>query len=346
MPRPPNVGRLGTHHSGIAMPTAPDSALPRRALVVSGDVIARESTAAMLKLDGFDVAEAADAMHALTIFARDWYPLVITDRNVPLIDGIEFVSRLRVMALAPIYVIMLTDRSDVRDHELGYCGGVDQYLLQLNHPAELRPKVHAGMLALRRRQSSRSGQSGGPAIVDLETGAHTARHLVGRLHSEIVHCSRIRCVLQILSVAVETRDERVLARKNIGRTVSETLMSAVTDAIRPRMDWIARLPAPAHTYRLALVMPESEHIDAASVEQRIRNAFAHWNTFADDSELRLSAGLAMVASGQELPTALELLGQAERSRRGRDAARSGIDTSRTGIYHVQREMLPDTQSAA
>ncbi|MFL6550959.1 MAG: PleD family two-component system response regulator [Povalibacter sp.] len=313
--------------------------MPRRALIVSADVVALESTAALMKLDGFDVAEAADAVHALTIFARDWYPLVITDRSVPLIDGIEFVSRLRVIALAPIYVIMLTDSNDVRDHELGYCSGVDQYLMRRNHPTDLRPKVHAGLIALRRRQSVRTGQADGPAIVDLETGAHTARHLVGRLHAEIAHSARSGGALQILSIAVETHDERVLSRKNMAGTVSEKLLTAVCAEIRPRVDWVARLPAPAHTCRLALVMPESEYVDAAAVEQRIRNAFAHWNTQSEHSELRLSAGLAMLTHGPELPTALGLLGQAERSRRGRD-------TSMTGIYHVQREINAEAQNAA
>lgn len=321
------------------MSAASQNSLPRRALVVDGDTVSRESTAALLKLEGFEVSEAADAVHALTIFARDWYPLVITNRNVPLMDGVEFVSRLRVIALAPIYVIMVTDSNDVRDHELGYCGGVDQYLLAHNHPTDLRPKVRAGLIALHRRQTSRTARGDVPAVVDLETGAHTARHLVGRLHAEIVHSSRSHALLQILSIAVETSDERVFARKNIEGTVSDTLMHAVQDAIRSRIDWVARLPAPAHTVRIAVVMPESTHIDPAAVEQRIRNAFAHWNTESDQSELRLSAGVALVTRDQEPPTALELLGQAERSRRGRD-------TGRTGIYHVQREMMSEAQNAA
>jgi PleD family two-component response regulator len=321
------------------MSAAKENSLPRRALVVDGDTVSRESTAALLKLEGFDVAEAADAVHALTIFARDWYPLVITTRNVQLLDGIEFVSRLRVIALAPIYVIMLTESNDVRDHELGYCGGVDQYLLAHNHQTDLRPKVRAGLVALHRRQASRTARADGRAVVDIETGAHTARHLVGRLHAEIAHSNRSQGVLQILSVAVETSDERVLARKNIPGTVSETLMRAVHDAIRPRIDWVARLPAPTHTVRLAVVMPESWHIDAAAIEQQIRNAFAHWDTQSDQSELRLSAGVALVGRDQEPPTALELLGQAERSRRGRDSGR-------TGIYHVQRELMAEAQNAA
>ena len=175
--------------------SSPEHSLPRRVLIVDGDPITRESTTALLKLEGFDIAAAADGAHALTMFARDWYPLVITARNIPMLDGIEFASRLRVIALAPVYVIMLTGSTDVRDHELGYCAGVDQYLMQQSYPGELLPKVQAGLTALRRRQSSRARRADEPATVDLENGAHTARHLVGRLRAEIVHSARTRGLL-------------------------------------------------------------------------------------------------------------------------------------------------------
>lgn len=319
------------------MSSTAENPLPRRALVVDANPVGRDSAAALLKLDGFDVAIAADGAQALTMFARDWYPLVITDRKVPMIDGIEFASRLRVIALAPVYVIMVTDSTDVRDHELGYCAGVDQYLMQQNFPGELVPKVHAGMTALRRRQSSRTGRAGEPATVDLENGAHTARHLVGRLRAEIVHSSRSRGLLQILSIGIDTDDDRV-AREQIGATISNALVAAVHDAIRPKLDWVARLPAPAHTCRLAVVMPESGPMDAANAEQRIRNAFAHWNTESANSAVRLSVGIASLSRGEMPPTALELLGQAERARRGKDNAR-------TGIFFVQR-MQSDSQHAA
>jgi len=317
------------------MSTSADRSIPRRALIVDGDDAARESTAAVLKLEGFEVAAAADGAQALTMFARDWYPLVITNRNIPMLDGIEFASRLRVIALAPVYVIMLTGSSDVRDHELGYCAGVDQYLMQQNFPGELLPKVQAGLVALRRRQSSRTGRADEPATVDLENGAHTARHLVGRLRAEIVHSARTRGVLQILSIGIDTDDALVFARQNIGTSVSNALLAVVHDAIRPKLDWVARLPAPQHTCRLAVVMPESGITDSATIEQRIRNAFAHWNSESERSEIRLSVGLAALSRGQMPPTALELLGQAERARRGKD-------NGRTGIFAVQR----DAQNAA
>lgn len=308
------------------MSSSPDNALPRRALVIDDDPATRESTAALLKLEGFTVTTANDGAEALTVFARDWYPLVITSRNIPALDGIEIASRLRVIALAPVYIVMLTGSTDARDHELGYCAGVDQYLLLHNYPGELVGKAEAGMVALRRRRTSQTGRANEPATVDLETGAHTARHLVGRLRAEIAQAARSFGLLQILSVGLDTDDSTLFTRQNLGTSASNALLAAVHDAIRPKQDWVARLPAPAHTCRLAVIMPESYALDAAAVEQRVRNAFVHWNT----DSVRLSCGLASFSRGDEPPTALEFLGQAERNRRGKD-------NSRTGIFAIHRE---------
>jgi len=312
------------------MTSATDNALPRRALVIDNDPATRESTAALLKLQGFAVTVASDGAEGLTGFARDWYPLVITRRSIAMLDGIEITARLRVIALAPVYIIMLTGSADARDHELGYCAGVDQYLLLQNYPGELVSKAEAGMVAMRRRRSSRTGRLDEPATVDLENGAHTARHLVGRLRAEIAQTARSNALLQILSIGIDTDDDLMFARQNLGTSISNALLSAVHDAIRPKLDWVARLPAPAHTCRLALIMPESSPADAPSVEQRIRNAFVHWNTESALSEVRLSCGLASISSSDQQPTALEFLGLAERNRRGKD-------NSRTGVFPIQRE---------
>ncbi len=321
------------------MSPSAENSLPRRALVVDSDPAVREATAAMLKLQGFEVESAGDGAEALTLFARDWYPLVITDRNIQTLDGVEFVARLRVIALAPVYVIMLTDSADVRDHELGFCAGVDQYVVRRNTQQELVARTLSGMTALRRRQSSRTGRANEPATVDLENGAHTARHLVGRLRAEIVHATRARGLLQILSVGIDTVDEQVFARQGLGASASATLLSVVHAAMRPRLDWVARLPAAPNTCRLAIVMPESAAADAARLEQDIRNAFVHWNTGSAASAVRLTAGVAALSATDETPTALEFLGQAERQRRGKDSP------VRTTLSNVQRESEPAQDAA-
>jgi PleD family two-component response regulator len=302
------------------MRPATASVLPRRALIVDHDAGTRETTATLLREQGFTVVTAADGAEALTVFARDWYPLVFASRETPTLDGYELASRLRVIALAPVYIILLTGNTDATEHERGYCAGVDQFLLTQNYPGEVVARAEAGMVALRRRRTSRSAGDDEPATVDLENGAHTARHLIGRLHAEIAHSARTGEPLQVLSIGIDTDDQLAFARRNVNASVSGTLLAAVHDAIRPKLDWVARLPAPAYTCRLAVVMPKSAPDVAAAVEQRVRNAFVHWNIDSSSSDVHLSCGLAAVAGGDTPTTALALLSQAERNRRSREPA--------------------------
>jgi len=300
------------------MSASPDFSPPRRVLIVDADVGMRESAAALLKLRGFEVAAAADGVEALTMFAREWFPVVITDSSVPAVDGIEFIARLRILSLAPVYIIMLTEIADVRFQEQGYCMGVDQYLMRQNALGEVVGRVQAGVTAIRRRQSSRTGRAHEPATVDLENGAHTARHLVGRLRAEIVQAGRSRKTLQLLSIGLDAADAAAFHQHQSTGPISDTLLSAAHDAMRPQLDWVVRLPAPANTCRLVVVMPESGPVEVNTMEQSIRNAFVHWGLSSSARGLRLSTGLAAFAGEDNEPAALELLGQAERGRRSND----------------------------
>jgi DNA-binding response OmpR family regulator len=328
------------------MSASPEFAPPRRALIVDADPVMRESATALLKLRGFEVAAAADGIEALTMFAREWFPVVISDSAVAPVDGIEFVARLRILSLAPVYIVMLTETSDVRIHEQGYCMGVDQYLMRPNCLSELAGRVLTGLNAIRRRQSSRTGRAHEPATVDLENGAHTARHLVGRLRAEIVQAERSRKTLQLLSIGLDATDPAVFQQHSVSGTISDTLLGAAHDAMRPKLDWVVRLPAPANTSRLVVVMPESGAHEASAMEQTIRNAFVHWGLSSPASGLRLSTGLASFAGEDNAPTALELLGQAERSRRMNDApAKARIEKANMESSATQSPAVPPQDAA-
>lgn len=301
------------------MSASPDFSPPRRALIVDADQAMLESAAAILKLQNFEVAVAADGVEALTMFAREWFPVVITDSAVPQVDNIDFVARLRILSLAPVYIIMLTETSDVRVHEQGYCMGVDQYLIRQNSLSELVGRVQAGVTAIRRRQSSRTGRAHEPATVDLENGAHTARHLVGRLRAEIVQAGRSKKTLQILSIGLDAADPAAFHQHSTSGSISDTLLSSAHEAMRPKLDWVVRLPAPANTCRLVVVMPESGPNEVSAMEQTIRNAFVHWGLSSAANGIRLTTGIAAFAGEDNEPAALELLGQAERNRRGGDS---------------------------
>jgi hypothetical protein len=119
----------------------------------------------------------------------------------------------------------------------------------------------------------------------------------------------------VLSACIELTDAAVARGVEIS-VASEALLLAVYGAARPRLDWVARMPASRRACRLAVILPESDAAQIAAIEQSIRNAFVHSGDDPAARGMKLTIGAAALSATAEQPTALGLLGDAERERRG------------------------------
>jgi len=93
-------------------------------------------------MDDFELFEAANGFEALRILPREKVDLVLTDINMPDINGLELVSFVR---NNPHYkntplVIISTEGSE-RDREKGMALGADAYLVKPFSPEELQRLV-------------------------------------------------------------------------------------------------------------------------------------------------------------------------------------------------------------
>ena len=84
----------------------------RRILVVDDHAAARESVIDVLRLAGYAVDGAASATEALAALERRGVDVVITDLQMPGIDGLEFIRRLVARRL-PTQVIMVTAHATI-----------------------------------------------------------------------------------------------------------------------------------------------------------------------------------------------------------------------------------------
>ena len=64
-------------------------------LVVDDSITMRQMVAHVLRLSGYDVLEAEDGEHALELARAHRVDAVLTDHNLPGIDGLELVRTLR-----------------------------------------------------------------------------------------------------------------------------------------------------------------------------------------------------------------------------------------------------------
>lgn len=90
-------------------------------------------------MGNFEVIEAGNGFEALRILPREQVDLVITDINMPDINGLELVSFIRQnpnYRTTPLFIIS-TEGSE-RDREKGMSLGADAYLVKPFSPEELQ----------------------------------------------------------------------------------------------------------------------------------------------------------------------------------------------------------------
>jgi len=81
-------------------------------LTVDDSTSVRQMVSFTLKEAGYDVIEACDGKDALTKINNKAIHLIITDLNMPIMDGIELIKKVRLMAAFRfIPIIMLTTES-------------------------------------------------------------------------------------------------------------------------------------------------------------------------------------------------------------------------------------------
>ena len=102
-----------------------------KVLVVDDDGVTRKFLQFLLRSQGFGVRAAADGIEALELLAREEVDLVITDLNMPRLDGLELIRRIRAHpAAAGIPVILLTTEGDEESRRQGVEAGASEYLVK------------------------------------------------------------------------------------------------------------------------------------------------------------------------------------------------------------------------
>jgi two-component system chemotaxis response regulator CheY len=104
-----------------------------KALVVDDSKAVRMILARTLKELGFEVREAADGREALDVIAaeRDSVNLVLADWNMPEMNGLELLTRLREKPeLASLTIVMVTTETEVGQMTAALEAGANEYIMK------------------------------------------------------------------------------------------------------------------------------------------------------------------------------------------------------------------------
>ncbi|MEM8670533.1 MAG: HD domain-containing phosphohydrolase [Planctomycetota bacterium] len=147
-------------------------------LVVDDDPIASEMLRHALCVFGYEVTLASDGLEALEHVRTGKYRIVISDVEMPNMNGIEFCREVRKRDVCGYtYLILLTGRSDTESVVEGLDAGADDYIAKPFHPSELQMRIRAGerLLALESRDLMIFALAKLADSRDNETGGHLER---------------------------------------------------------------------------------------------------------------------------------------------------------------------------
>jgi two-component system sensor histidine kinase and response regulator WspE len=101
----------------------------KRVLVVDDSPLTRELLVQLLESAGYQVVQATDGAHALDVLARETADIVVTDLEMPTVDGLELTRRLKAHATwRSLPVVIVTTRGGEADRKRGMEAGADGYV--------------------------------------------------------------------------------------------------------------------------------------------------------------------------------------------------------------------------
>jgi two-component system, chemotaxis family, chemotaxis protein CheY len=112
--------------------------MPKTVLIVDDSATMRQMVSFTLKQAGFAVLEAGDGQQGLERLAGARVDLIVTDLNMPRMDGIELIRHVRSLAASKhLPILMLTTESQQEKRQQGRAAGATGWMVKPFEPQKL-----------------------------------------------------------------------------------------------------------------------------------------------------------------------------------------------------------------
>jgi two-component system cell cycle response regulator len=283
-------------HPNLRIPQLPtQTPLPCHVLAVDDDALTRAQLMSLLNRAGYQAHGAGSGAEALAILSETPCPIVVTDWQMPDMDGLALCRALKLGAGDHYpYVMMLTIRGDAADILVGLEAGVDDYVVKGAGADDLLARIAAARSATRIRHSPRSGiaRSRRLSLPDPLTGAHVSGFLTRYLALEIDRSRRRDHPTAILICDIDD-----IARINFrfGRKAGDQVLKAFVARsvghMREPVDRIARVRGD----EFVIVLPETTLDGARVVAKAIQLAMANNAIATSAGPVRTTVSIGVTA---------------------------------------------------
>ncbi|MHB8486482.1 MAG: ATPase, T2SS/T4P/T4SS family [Candidatus Acidiferrales bacterium] len=130
-----------------------ESKKKERVLIVEDDRTITSVVKYFLELEGFEVVVAENGLIGLKAAKRELPQIIVTDCNMPVMDGVAMVKALRADAQTKdVSILMLTSGNTIEDETRALSAGADDYILKPVEPRRLVARIKTLLTRSKRRQ--------------------------------------------------------------------------------------------------------------------------------------------------------------------------------------------------
>ena len=262
-------------------------------LLAEDDPISRRLFKKILVKEGFAVMAVENGRKALDLIRLQFFPIVLTDWQMPEMEGPELCRAIRKENPDRyVFIVMLTSKASKDDIISGLSAGADDYLTKPAHYAELVARIKTGIRILELEKSLKAAADEIQllSITDPLTGIYNRGYINERLPQEIRRSNRYG---RDLSVVLCDIDHFKKVNDTHGHLVGDAVLKAfvgcITSVIRQQVDWMGRYGGE----EFLVVLPETNQAGAMVVAERLRESVQNCKTQIDGSTIPITASFGV-----------------------------------------------------
>jgi two-component system cell cycle response regulator len=285
------VNELNKHY--FADPTASPADLP---ILIVEDSATTATVLSKYLSERFDLVQVRDGAEAWALLHDGpEIGLIITDINMPNMNGHELLSRIRSSDspyIGKLPVIVMTGASDVRDRNDAFRNGASDFITKPVDPAELsaRVNVHYNLARIIRELEASRAALARQATTDPLTGRANRRFFLERAEECLAKNQRYKTRCSVIMIDV---DHFKAVNDQHGHDAGDELLRSIGDRLHGvvrEVDVVARIGGE----EFAVLLPDTNLLGAAIMAERLRKSVdqEEFNCCHRSMHITVSAGIA------------------------------------------------------